>query len=902
MKDLILTEKFSVAADFAKALGIKGKKDGCFQGPNHVIVWAVGHLVELFEPDDYDPGLKRWQLSTLPLIPETFKYKPIKRSFKQFKIIKSFLTGGQFDRVVVATDAGREGEVIARTILLQSGFKDKSRIVRFWTSQALVPEVVRSTMDKLRPITDYDRLWRAGYYRQVADWLVGMNLTRVLTVRLKDLFSVGRVQTAVLALMVDRRNERENFIPETFWQIRVVFVNEKGRWTGLWFKAGPKDVDDKKQSGGAHTITGTRTDKSIDKKTDKRTDKRIETRITEKYQALALAAKLKEETAPGDVVSVNKTKKSEPPPLLFSLTDLQQEANNRFGFPAKKTLALAQTLYQDRKCLSYPRTDSKVLGTTGLDLVKKIIKTLECAHGDIFSTLDSRRVSLSNTRVFNDSRLTDHHALIPFKPIPAGASPDEQLLFDLVVRRFAAAFHPDFRYEGTRVVTELAGQTFQTLGRVTIDPGWTRVYSQSSRGRAEPEILPPLAKNDRGKADKVDLVEKQTAPPPDYSDALLLKDMTNPSRYVDEDDVKRIFRGDTGIGTQSTRAQIIETLILRNYVTRAGKRLVATDKGVYLIAQLRLCPVSSVLTRPDETARWEMGLNEIALGQGSDLDFLQRIKTFVASSVEELKLANFGAGTFERASDPAREIGTCPSCGSPVCENLKAFSCRGTNCKFVIFKKIAGKSISSKMAANLLKYRLSGPFQGFISKKKRRFAASLRIVDHDGAHKVEFDFDTGKEKRGQGGYSSVNGAVSNPGPGSPSGQTSSLVSSQASGSVPNLAQVPPPPANQSLLFCPVCRGEIIEGSRGFGCSNWRVSDGDCRFVIWKEILGKTLTPNNIATLIAGKKTRPYVFKQSNDVKFTATLKMIEKDKVFSIQIEPTQGQGVGDIMNVSCWR
>ncbi|MDY0221597.1 MAG: DNA topoisomerase [Desulfobacterium sp.] len=859
MVDLILTEKFSVAADFAKALGIKGKKEGCFQGPTHVIVWAVGHLVELFEPDDYDPGLKRWQLSTLPLIPETFKYKPIGRSFKQFKIIKSLLKRGEFDRVVIATDAGREGEVIARTILLESGFKDKSRIVRFWTSQALVPEVVRSTMEQLRPIEDYDRLWRAGYYRQVADWLVGMNLTRVLTVRLKDLFSVGRVQTAVLALVVDRRSERENFVPETFWQIKVVFINEKGRWTGLWFKERKGGPGDKRDSG-------------------------IETRIVEKEQAIALVSDLKNETAPGVVVTVKREKKSEPPPLLFSLTDLQQEANNRFGFSAKKTLSLAQTLYQDRKCLSYPRTDSKVLGTAGLDLVKKIIKTFGTAHGDIFSTVDPRRVSLSTTRVFNDGRLTDHHALIPFKPIPAGASGDEHLLFDLVVRRFAAAFHPDFSYESTRVVTDLADQTFQTLGRVTIDPGWTRVYSPGSRGQAEPEILPPLAKDDRGKADKVDILEKKTVPPPDYSDALLLKDMTNPSRYVEEDDIRRIFRGDTGIGTQSTRAQIIETLILRGYVTRAGKRLIATDKGVYLIIQLRRCPVSSVLTRPDETARWEMGLNAIALGQEANLDFLNRIKTFVAAAVAELKLADLGKETFERASESSSEIGTCPSCGGPVSEGRKAFACRAPGCSFVIFKQIAGKRISSKMAANLLKYRRSGPFQGFISKKKRRFPACLRIVDHGGAHKVEFDFNTGKEKQGQ----------------DPGGPARSSVSSWAPDSVPGVMKMSTLPDDHPPALCPVCRGGIIEGNRGFGCSNWRVNDGDCRFVIWKTILGKTLTPDNIATLAAGKKTRPYVFKHDNDVKFTATLKMIEKDRAFFIQVEPTQGQG--DIINVSCQR
>jgi len=227
MTDLILTEKFSVASDFAKALGVKKKANGCFEGDNHVITWAVGHLVELYEPDDYDKNLKKWRMDSLPLIPDKFKYKPIKRTWSQFKIIKDLLKTRHFSNIILATDAGREGEVIARTILLQAGFSDKQRILRFWTSQALVPHVVRQTMEQLRPMSDYDRLWRAGYYRQVSDWLIGMNCTRILTIRLKDLFTVGRVQTAVLALLTDRKKEIENFTPRPYRVAKISFTNDK---------------------------------------------------------------------------------------------------------------------------------------------------------------------------------------------------------------------------------------------------------------------------------------------------------------------------------------------------------------------------------------------------------------------------------------------------------------------------------------------------------------------------------------------------------------------------------------------------------------------------------------------------------------------------------------------------
>ena len=575
MTDLILTEKFSVASDFAKALGVKTKSEGYFISKDFIITWAVGHLVTLYEPEDYDKAMKRWRLDTLPLIPQSFEYKPIKQSYKQFKIIKALLLKQNFGRLIIATDAGREGEVIARTILMKAGFLDKSRILRFWTSQALVPEVVRSAMANLKPITDYDRLWRAGYYRQVSDWLIGMNCTRVLTVRLKDLFSVGRVQTAVLALLADRKKEREQFKPEPYWTLKATFFNDKGEWTGTWFRG--KD-----------------------------------TRLTKQGDAQALYMHLTQTTDPGEVLTVKKEEKTELPPLLFSLTDLQQEANRRFGFSAKKTLNLAQALYQDKKCLSYPRTDSRVMGTQNLEMVKKILETLEKTYPELFTGINPTQVSLSNKRVFNDAKLTDHHALIPFKQVPPRANADEKKLFELVIRRFAAAFHPPCRFENTRVVTRLNRETFQTLGKVMLSKGWQQVFQVRTKDEKTVEHLPPLAPGDKALVKKIDLNEKKTIPPPDYTDSLLLKDMTNPGRYVAEEAVKKLFRGDIGIGTQSTRAQIIETLITRNYVVRSGKQLVATEKGGYLVDLLRKCPVSSVLPSPDETARCEVSLHNTA--------------------------------------------------------------------------------------------------------------------------------------------------------------------------------------------------------------------------------------------------------------------------------------------------
>ncbi|MBF0468200.1 MAG: topoisomerase C-terminal repeat-containing protein [Desulfamplus sp.] len=882
MTELVLTEKFSVASDFAKALGVAKKGDGCFRNDRFIITWAVGHLVELYEPEDYDENLKKWRIETLPVIPEKFRYKPIKKTFQQFKIIKSLLKEKQIERVIIATDAGREGEVIARTILLESGFADKDRIFRFWTSQALVPDVVRKTMNELKPLSHYDRLWRAGYYRQVADWLVGMNCTRMVTLRLHgDLFSVGRVQTAVLALVVDRKHERDRFVPETYWIIKVLFSNDKGRWTGYWFRSGTgaKDEGSGDDSKSVHVL--------------------------KKKEDLEATLQILGQSSSGVVKSVKKEKKKEPPPLLFSLTDLQQEANRRFGFSAQKTLTIAQSLYQDKKCLSYPRTDSRVLGTQNLDMVQVIIGKLEEAYPDLMNGVDTAKISLSNKRVFNDAKLTDHHALIPFKPVPQGCSRDEQSVFNLVLTRFAASFYPDCEFENTHVVTVLANETFQTGGRVILVPGWRAVYQEqtqqrtgkpsedktgrssdySESGTDKPghkpkktgdqtvvELIPPLVPGDPATSEKITPEEKQTTPPPDYNDSLLLKDMTNPGRYVEEEEIKKLYRGDVGIGTQATRAQIIETLIKRQYIERSGKKLMPTEKGVFLVDMLRKCPATSVLTSPEETARWEMSLNRIALGESignspgetTDRTFLAGIKNFVARAVNELKLARLEVKNFTLDAPASAVIGNCPACGQPVRENRKGFSCPDRSCKFVIWKKIAGKLITPGMASNLVKFKKSGPFKGFVSREKKKFSASLVLHKQDGEWKVSFDFGNGQSAKAK-----------------PSVQLSPPRLSLDQLSPPQLSEQTSSgykPSVPAKPLCPLCGGHIIEGKKGYGCSNWRPEHGNCRFVIWMEIMGRRLTAKNIETLAAGKATPFYVLKDQQGNKFKAKLKMVPLDK------------------------
>ncbi len=797
MKTLILTEKPSVARDFARALGVSGKKDGYMENDRYIIAWAVGHLVELYEPDDYDAKWKRWRLDALPIVPDNFRYKPISKTKKQLGIIRGLLAGTTPDRVVIATDAGREGEVIARTILLYSGVGNSGAASRFWTSQALTPGVVKEGMKNLRRASDYDRLWKAGQARQIADWLVGMNGSRAATIRMNDLFTVGRVQTAVLSLLVDRRRERERFTPEPFWVLHALFSNEKGRWRGAWLH-------------------------------------KNETRFQKEEEAQRVVSRIVNRT--GTVLSVQKRKKKEPPPLLYSLTDLQQDANRRFGFTAKMTLTIAQDLYEKKKCLSYPRTDSKVLGTKNASMVGRIVQKLSAPYPGIFAGVAPERLRSSYKRVFNDARLTDHHALIPLAPLPASARADEKKIYDAVLKRFAAAFHPDCEFEQTEIITGVREETFRTRGKRIVTPGWQVVLTPRKRTGKEEEAsenLPPLAKGDPARVEEADAKKKMTKPPPEYTEALLLKDMTNPARYVSENELKKIYRGDVGLGTQATRAQIIETLLARKYVARKKKLLLAADKGCVLIDALRRFESAGILASPRETARWEMQLDRIARGRGSDEAFLDGIKELVAKCVEEFKTNPIAPG--EKKIEPILEIGTCPACGGAVVDGGKGFGCANWReedggCRFVIWKTIARKKISPRLARTLLTKRVAGPVDGFISKKKKTFSARLTLAPERGEWKVKFDF-------------------SDPSPANPS-------------------------PKEALGVCPLCGGHVIEGKRGYGCGNWRREDGACRFVIWKSIGRKTISESIAVQLLKEGVSRTIEgFQSKSGDLFSAKLKL-----------------------------
>lgn len=697
MKTIILTEKPSVARDFAQALGLVPRGD-FFENNEYIITWALGHLLTLKDPEDYDVKWKRWSLDSLPIVPDRISYKANTRTKKQLNNIVSLFKRNDIGDVIVATDAGREGELIARTIL--SFAKAKGRMFRFWTSQALTEKVIHHGLKNLSPLSEYDRLFASGRARQVSDWLVGMNLSRLATLKLGSLFSVGRVQTAVLALIVNRHKEIENFQNEKYFNIKGKFKFDDGLVDGQWFDPSKKDEN---------------------------------TLIDSSKKATQFIFEMDGHDALVTKMIINK--KTIPSPHLYSLTELQKQANRLFGFSAQKTLTLAQELYEKYKCLSYPRTDSEFLGSSSFEQVCELIDRFKSEYTQLFISFNSSKLSEANKRVFDDSRLTDHHALMPLKKCSAPASSDAGKIFGLVLKRFIGAFSNDYVYNDKRAEFKVNTHFFKSRGLVVLDQGWKNLV------RLEKDInLIELAKDDSGEVLSLEAVEKETRAALNYSEATLLQDMINPSRLVEDRKLKAIFRGDVGLGTQATRAQIIETLISRNYIKRDGRKLLAEDKGVFLINAFSKKVTSVQLTKPEETAKWESDLEDIAQGEGNLQNFLRKINSFTIESIKEWKESDEVLTFIDpNSSQPnIAAITKCPKCSGDIFEGKKGFGCSSwkQGCKFVIWKTIAGKKISKTQVKTIVEKGGTTRLKGFTSKAGKKFEATLKLADAG----VEFEF------------------------------------------------------------------------------------------------------------------------------------------------------------------
>ena len=576
----VLAEKPSVARDIARVLGANTPGKGCLKGGGYVVTWAVGHLVTQVNPEEIDARWKIWRQDTLPMLPENIPLKVIAQSRDQFQCVKTILNAPQVDSVICATDAGREGELIFRRIYQMAGCRKPFR--RLWIS-SMTEEAIQEGFANLRDGADYDGLYASALCRSDADWLVGMNGSRAFTLRYDSLLSVGRVQTPTLSILVKRALEIRNFVPENYWEVQADFGGYRGTWID---KDGKTRIPDEK------------------------TAKEIVSAVTGRE---------------GEVLEVSTERKRVPPPLLYDLTTLQREANARYGFTAQKTLNLAQALYEKHKLLTYPRTDSRYLSHDMRPKVQGILKGMPEPLRALVLSPD--KAIDPGKRVYDDAKLTDHHAIIPTGRRPGALTADEQKLYEMVARQLIAAFYPDMEYDAMSAVTGVGEHKFLSRGRAVIAQGWQAanppLRSKPKKGEEE-QALPQLQKGQRVPVKSAKAVAKKTTPPSPYTENTLLAAMENAGKFVENEELRRQMK-ERGLGTPATRAAIIERLIAVDYVCREKKALIPTDKGIRLIA---VAPEQ--LSSPETTGRWEKGLSDIAAGKMDPNRFMQSIRRYCA--------------------------------------------------------------------------------------------------------------------------------------------------------------------------------------------------------------------------------------------------------------------------------
>lgn len=576
----VLAEKPSVARDIARVLGANTPGKGCLKGGGYVVTWAVGHLVTQVNPEEIDARWKTWRQDTLPMLPENIPLKVIAQSRDQFQCVKTILNAPQVDSVICATDAGREGELIFRRIYQMAGCRKPFR--RLWIS-SMTEEAIAEGFANLRDGADYDGLYASALCRSDADWLVGMNGSRAFTLRYDSLLSVGRVQTPTLSILVKRALEIRNFVPENYWEVQADFGGYRGTWID---KDGKTRIPDEK------------------------TAKEIVSAVTGRE---------------GEVLEVSTERKRVPPPLLYDLTTLQREANARYGFTAQKTLNLAQALYEKHKLLTYPRTDSRYLSHDMRPKVQGILKGMPEPLRALVLSPD--KAVDPGKRVYDDAKLTDHHAIIPTGRRPGTLTADEQKLYEMAARQLIAAFYPDMEYDAMSAVTGVGEHKFLSRGRAVIAQGWQAanppLRSKPKKGEEE-QALPQLQKGQRVPVKSAKAVAKKTTPPSPYTENTLLAAMENAGKFVENEELRRQMK-ERGLGTPATRAAIIERLIAVDYVRREKKALIPTDKGIRLIA---VAPEQ--LSSPETTGRWEKGLSDIAAGKMDPNRFMQSIRRYCA--------------------------------------------------------------------------------------------------------------------------------------------------------------------------------------------------------------------------------------------------------------------------------
>lgn len=613
MKSLIIAEKPSVAREIARVLDLREKHKSYIEGKNYIITWALGHLVELKMPENYDPKYKTWRLEDLPIIPTKMGLKVIRQTSHQFKAIEGLAKRKDISELIIATDAGREGELVARWIIEKIHWKKP--IKRLWIS-SVTDRAIRDGFKQLKPGKQYENLYHSAVCRAEADWLIGLNVSRALTTKYKDPLSAGRVQTPTLSLIIDREKQIQKFVPKKYWVIR----------------------------GKVHSL-------------DVEWEKNGEKRIFDKEEADKVINRIKGQKA--TVIQVMKKEKSEQQPLLYDLNELQRDANKRYGFSAKKTLNVLQKLYEEHKYVTYPRTDSRYLTSDMQGTMLERLQGVATAYKDEAKPLLANKGKVLAKRVFNNDKVSDHHAIIPTEErVHLGdLSSDERKIYDLIVRRFLTIFYPIFKYETVQAHFEVNGEVFTTRARNVIDWGFKKVQGHDD-DVLEVSTLDQIHKGQTFSMKDLVMDEKLTEPPLRYSEADLLGQM---EKY--------------GLGTPATRAEIIERLIATEVVERQNGRFFSTQKGKQLMDL-----VNDDLKSPELTAKWEEELELIARGKANPQQFLKKIRQQTEALVREIKQSD------KQYRTPNLTGSKCPECGSFLKErntkNGKILVCSNLECSY----------------------------------------------------------------------------------------------------------------------------------------------------------------------------------------------------------------------------
>jgi DNA topoisomerase-3 len=788
-KALIIAEKPSVANDIAKTLGGFTKHDEYFESDQYVLSSAVGHLVEISAPEEYDVKRGKWSFTHLPVIPPHFALNPIAKTESRLKVLNKLIKRKDVGTLINACDAGREGELIFRLIAQYA--KAKQPIKRLWL-QSMTPASIREAFTRLRDDQEMLPLADAARCRSEADWLIGINGTRAMTAfNSKEggfyLTTVGRVQTPTLSIVVEREEKIKSFVPRDYWEVRAEFICAAGVYEGRWL-----DTKFKKDE------------------TDP--EKRAE-RLWSKAAAESIVAACR--TKQGNVTEESKPTTSMAPGL-FDLTSLQREANARFGFSAKNTLGLAQALYEKHKVLTYPRTDSRHLPEDYLDTVKETLETLSESNNyqQFASQILKKNWVKPNKRIFDNTKISDHFAIIPTTQAPKNLSEPEQKLYDLVTRRFMAIFFPAAEFQVTTRMTEVSGHQFKTEGKVMTNAGWMAVYGKDVIDEKDPEnsgTLVAVAKGEKVQTEKITANGLVTKPPARYSEATLLSAMEGAGKLVDDEDLRDAMAG-KGLGTPATRAAIIEGLLNERYLLREGRELIPTAKAFQLMTLLRGLGVNE-LTAPELTGEWEYKLSQMERGKISREEFMREIAQMTQIIVKRAK--EYDNDTIP--GDYATLKTPCPNCAGIVKENYRRFAC--TKCEFSMSKTPGSRQFEVAEVEELLAKRTIGPLQGFRSKMGRPFAAILKIARDEDINNFKLEFDFGQSQEDDENAEAVD------------------FSEQT-----------------SLGPCPKCNGGVYEMGLVYVCEHTVAKPKACDFRSGRIILQQEILPEQMAKLLSVGKT------------------------------------------------